>query len=128
MAGVPDEGVIEGAIGKVLTPEGHHRVALVSEAAGGRAASTGTACWTPPIPAAPLAPRTGRAPSSASTSRRSAPVGRRAHGGAAHERLCLHSAKLAFAHPATKRPVAFESGAPFDAAGKNTKAPPYAGA
>ena len=41
VAGVPDAaGVIEGAIGKILTPEGHHRVALLSEAAGGRAAST----------------------------------------------------------------------------------------
>ena len=39
------------------------------------------------------------------------------HGGAAHERLCLHSAKLAFEHPSSKEPVAFESGAPFDATG-----------
>ena len=39
------------------------------------------------------------------------------HGGAAHERLCLHSAKLAFAHPSSNVPVAFESAAPFDATG-----------
>ena len=32
VAGVPDvEGVIDEAIGKVMTPEGHHRVALLSD-------------------------------------------------------------------------------------------------
>ena len=123
VAGVPDgEGVIEGAIGKILTPEGYHRVALVSEAAGGRAATTAYRVLDTAEHSAllELAPRTGRAHQlRVHLAAIGHPLlGDALHGGAAHERLCLHSAKLAFEHPSTRVPVAFESGAPFDAAGK----------
>jgi tRNA pseudouridine32 synthase/23S rRNA pseudouridine746 synthase len=122
VAGVPDvEGVIDEAIGKVMTAEGHHRVALLSEAAGGRAASTkyrvlDTASDSSLLE---LAPRTGRAHQlRVHLAAIGHPLlGDALHGGAAHERLCLHSAKLAFEHPSSKVPVAFESPAPFDATG-----------
>lgn len=37
--------------------------------------------------------------------------------GASPDRLCLHAARLSFAHPATGAATTFESAAPFDAAG-----------
>jgi tRNA pseudouridine32 synthase/23S rRNA pseudouridine746 synthase len=122
VSGVPDgEGVITGAIGKILTPEGYHRVALLSEAAGGRAASTKYRVLDTAEHSAllALAPRTGRAHQlRVHLAAIGHPLlGDALHGGAAHERLCLHSAKLAFAHPATEAPVAFASDAPFDATG-----------
>ena len=43
-------------------------------------------------------------------------VGDLAHGGprSAAGRLCLHATRLAFEHPVTRRPVAFESAPPGD--------------
>ena len=43
-------------------------------------------------------------------------VGDLAHGGprSAAGRLCLHAMRLAFEHPVTRRPVAFESAPPGD--------------
>ena len=60
-------GVIEGAIGKVMTAEGHNRVALVSEAAGGRAATTAYRVLDTAEHSAllELAPRTGERTSAA---------------------------------------------------------------
>ena len=122
VAGVPDvEGVIDGAIGKILMPEGYNRVALVSEAEGGRAATTAYRVLDTAGDSSllELAPKTGRAHQLRVhlASIGHPLLGDALHGGAAHERLCLHSARLAFDHPSTRVPVAFESGAPFDATG-----------
>ena len=122
VAGVPDDaGVIDGAIGKILTPEGYNRVALLSEAEGGRAATTAYRVLETAGDSSllELEPKTGRAHQLRVhlASIGHPLLGDALHGGAAHERLCLHSARLAFEHPSTKRPVAFESPAPFDATG-----------
>ena len=122
VAGVPDvEGVIDGAIGKIMTPEGYNRVALLSEAEGGRAATTAYRVLETAGDSSllELEPKTGRAHQLRVhlASIGHPLLGDALHGGAAHERLCLHSARLAFAHPSTKRPVAFASAAPFDATG-----------
>ena len=122
VAGVPDAtGVIDGAIGKILTPEGYNRVALVSEAEGGRAATTAYRVLDTAGDSSllELAPRTGRAHQlRVHLSSIGHPLlGDALHGGKAGDRLCLHSARLAFEHPSSRVPVAFESGAPFDATG-----------
>ena len=122
VAGVPDgEGVIDEAIGKVMTAAGHNRITLMSEAAGGRAATTAYRVLETAEHSALLAlePRTGRAHQlRVHLAAIGHPLlGDALHGGAAHERLCLHSARLAFAHPSSNAPVAFESPAPFDATG-----------
>ena len=122
VAGVPAaEGVIDGAIGKILTPEGYNRVALVSEAEGGRAATTAYRVLDTAGDSSllELEPKTGRAHQLRVhlASIGHPLLGDALHGGAAHGRLCLHSAKLAFAHPSSKISVAFESPAPFDATG-----------
>ena len=122
VAGVPDvEGVIDGAIGKIMTPEGYNRVALVSEAEGGRAATTAYRVLDTAGDSSllELEPKTGRAHQLRVhlASIGHPLLGDALHGGAAHERLCLHAARLAFEHPSSKVPVAFESDAPFDATG-----------
>ena len=122
VAGVPDDaGVIDGAIGKILTPEGYNRIALLSEAEGGRAATTAYRVLDTAGDSSllELEPKTGRAHQLRVhlASIGHPLLGDALHGGAAHERLCLHSARLAFEHPSSNVPVAFESGAPFDATG-----------
>ena len=111
----------DGAIGKILTPEGYNRVALVSEAEGGRAATTAYRVLDTAGDSSllELAPRTGRAHQLRVhlASIGHPLLGDALHGGRAGDRLCLHSARLAFEHPSSRVPVAFESGAPFDATG-----------
>lgn len=122
VAGVPEAyGVIDGAIGKLMTAEGHNRMALVDEAEGGRAATTAYRLLDAGEDSALLAlePKTGRAHQLRLhlASLGHPLIGDALHGGRAHERLCLHCSRLIFEHPTSKKAVDFTSAAPFDAAG-----------
>ena len=104
-----------------MTPEGYNRIALLSEAEGGRAATTAYRVLATAGDSSllELEPRTGRAHQLRVhlASIGHPLLGDALHGGRAGDRLCLHSARLAFEHPSTRVPVSFASVAPFDATG-----------
>ena len=119
-----DFGTVSAPIGKVQTAEGYNRIAIVDEAAGGRPARTdwavlerrddGTTLLS-------LQPVTGRAQQlRVHCASLGIPIlGDALHGSpdavARAPRLCLHAARLSFAHPALGETVAFEAEAPFAA-------------